>query len=93
VQSIKPKKELSTITGVSKIRILQILNQHGKLVLAHVSRKTGLNYASTIKALESLCSAGFVREERHGTQRIFESTFREFHIQFKTGSGIEMTIK
>lgn len=92
MQSTESTNELSPIMGISKIRILETLNQHGKLVLAHISRKTGLNYSTTVKALEHLCNNGYVREEKKGNQRVFEPTFREFHVQFRTGSGIDIIL-
>jgi predicted transcriptional regulator len=85
--------DLSPLTGKSKIRVLEALNHNGKMVLAHISRRTGLNYSSTVRALESLCGAGFVREYKQGSQRVFDSTFREIHIQFRKGSGIKVIIK
>ena len=93
MQRIKTKTELFQLTAVSKIRVLDTLNQHGKLVLAQISRKTGLNHSTTIKALKHLCDAGFVNEEKEGKQRFFETTFQEFHVQFRVGSGLNMKLK
>jgi predicted transcriptional regulator len=90
---LEPDTLILNLSGISNIRVLETLNKDGKMVLAQISRRTGLNYSSTIKALESLCEAGLVQEEKQGSQRFFDSTFRELRIHFKKYSGIELTKK
>ncbi len=54
-----------------RVKILRILAEIGELNVSEISRRAGLNYATTKRHLELLESVGLVRHKKFGRIRIF----------------------
>ncbi|MCQ5337045.1 MAG: ArsR family transcriptional regulator [Candidatus Methanomethylicia archaeon] len=54
-----------------RVKILKVLAEKEELNISAITRKTGLNHATTCAHLKKLCEMGIVEEKRFGRIRIF----------------------
>lgn len=76
-----------------RIRIIGILAEHGKLNIAEISRKSGMNYTDVIRHLNVLKNLGLIKEKQYVNERIFESLFKNLTICFKKGHNMMIEIE
>lgn len=60
------------LSSKGRIRVLKVLLDVGELNISGISRRAGLNYATTNDHLEVLERAGLVIEKRFGRIRIYK---------------------
>ena len=79
----RDKRAEEILGSKGRIRVLEVLTESGELNISEVSRRTGLNYTSVERHLMKLKNMGLLNEKRYGKIRIFEVTFRSFHVGFE----------
>jgi len=60
------------ISSRGMIKILKILSKYEEMNITQISKKTMLNYETTLSHLKKLIEMGIVKEKRFGKIRIFK---------------------